>query len=119
MDELDAIDRLAPDWIHLLLWLREEPQPHQRAPAGNARRTEAQSVDHQATCRCNASTSCRHRNFGAPTERNHTIPIGTLLALVHRVRGDPRAACARAETAAQIHYAQNFTPPENIPPDFN
>src|SRR5204862_2709967 len=44
MDELDAFDRLARDRVHLLLWLREEPQPHQRTAAGNAGGNEAEQI---------------------------------------------------------------------------
>ena len=36
MDELDAIDRLAANWIHLLFQLWETPQPNQRTAAGDA-----------------------------------------------------------------------------------
>ena len=48
VDELDAIDRLADDWLRLLLRLRQKPQPPQRAATGNAGGDQAEQVDEQA-----------------------------------------------------------------------
>ena len=45
VDELDAVDRLAPDWLHLLLQLREAPQPNQRATTGDAGGNQVQSIE--------------------------------------------------------------------------
>src|SRR5205807_10512665 len=48
LDELDAFDRLAPDRPHLLFQLRQTPQPHQHAAAGNARRYSVDAVVRQS-----------------------------------------------------------------------
>jgi hypothetical protein len=44
VDELDAVNRLARDWSHLLFQLRETPQPSHRTTAGAARGHQADPI---------------------------------------------------------------------------
>lgn len=59
VDELDAFDRMAPDWLRLLLQLREAPQPHQHTTAGNAGGNKAEPIELALTPTAVAETARR------------------------------------------------------------
>src|SRR5438270_234873 len=100
MDKLDAIDCLVANRIHLLLQLRETPQPNQRTAAGNAERHRPDSLGRLAPAAFAkgarwAGAGKAEQSFGAFAQR---LCIGAK-------KRSPRGAYF---VDRQIHRAENF-----------
>src|SRR2546430_9599854 len=94
MDKLDAINRVAADRIHLLLQLREAPQPDQRTAAGNAGGNKAEPVEPApATSNCSRRDRSKYcsrqiqatlRRAGEEQCRFRVLEIRAVRHLFHR-----------------------------------
>ncbi len=128
MDELDAVDRLAPDRLYLLFRLWQEPQPAQRSTAGNAGGNkahqvtfifgsflaaslcEAPGINHQREYRAayRAAALKLHRARRAEAEdRFHAFAGGEDIRRAEQLRalGRVRLGLARFEGAQQFPFA--------------
>jgi len=76
LDELDAVDRLAPDWLHLLLQLREAPQPNQRATTRDAGGNKAEPVKYRRLAPTAVAETSR-RTAHAKSKQRFSAPAQT------------------------------------------